>query len=145
MTFPGLPDKDAVLAACRGFPNMTDHPMLDAAGELAILHSTREHTPLSALKDVDRQRTRVMLGIDQWVVTTIPVPFPAARLSTHTMGQVIDQLAQLSVHTYIALAAAPEELFYDASLRLAEAAGAYQNLVDELACGLRRLPQHPTP
>lgn len=124
---------------------MTDHPMLDAAGELAILHQTREHTPLCALEDIDWQRTRAMLAIDQWAVAATPIPFPAARLHTHTMGQVIDQLAQLTVHTYIALAAAPDGLFYDASLRLAEAAGAYQDLADELACGLRRLPQHATP
>ncbi|MGW4769889.1 hypothetical protein ACWEO2_17815 [Nocardia sp. NPDC004278] len=145
MTLTGLPDKDAVLAACRGFPNMTDHPMLDAAGELAILHQTREHTRLCCLKDIDRQRIRVMSGIDQWVAAAIPIPFPAARLAAHTMGQVIDQLAQLTVHTHIALAAAPDGLFYDASLRLVEAASAYQDLADELACGIRRLPQHASP
>ncbi|MFE9321879.1 DUF4254 domain-containing protein [Nocardia sp. NPDC052278] len=144
MTFAGLPDKHAVLAACRGLPTMTDHPMLDAAGELAILHQTREHTPLRALEHIDRQRTRVMSAIDQWVVAATPIPFPAARVSTHTMGQVIDQLAQLAVHTHIALATAPDGLFYDASLQLAEAADAYQDLADELSCGIRRLPQHPT-
>ncbi|MET8875725.1 hypothetical protein [Nocardia sp. NPDC004604] len=145
MTATGLPDKDAVLAACRGFPNTIDHPMLDAAGELAILHRTREHTPLCALEDIDWQRTRVRSAIDRWLVAAIPIPLPAARLATHTMGQVIDQLAQLSVHTYTALAAAPDVLFYDASVRLAEAADAYQDLADELACGIRRLPQHATP
>ncbi|WP_245721231.1 hypothetical protein [Nocardia pseudovaccinii] len=145
MTSAGLPDKDAMLAACRGFPNMTDHPMLDAAGELAILHQTRERTPLCALDEIDRQRARVMLAIDRWVVAAIPIPFPAAQTYTHTMGQVIDQLAQLSVHTHIALAAAPDGLVYDAALRLTEAADAYQDLTDDLACGIRRLPQHAAP
>lgn len=142
MTLTGLPDKDAVLAACRGFPNMLDHPMLDAAAELAILHQTREHTPLCALQEIDWQRTLVMSAIDQCAMAATPIPFPAAKTHTHTMGQVIDQLAQLTVHTYIALAAAPDPLFYDASLRLTEDARAYQNLADELACGIRRLPHH---
>ncbi len=124
---------------------MTDHPMLDAAGELAILHQTRERTPLCALEDIDWQRTRVMLAIDRWVVAATPIPFPAARLAAHTMGQVIDQLAELTVHTHIALADAPDGLFYEASLWLAEAASAYQALADELACGIRRLPQHVKP
>ncbi|MEV6336194.1 DUF4254 domain-containing protein [Nocardia vinacea] len=124
---------------------MTDHPMLDAAGELAILHQTREHTPLCALEHIDKQRTRVMSAIDRWVVAATPIPLPAAKTHTHTMGQVVDELAQLTVHTYTALANAPDGLFYDASLQLAEAASAYQDLADELACGIRRLPQHILP
>ncbi|MFX0576922.1 hypothetical protein [Nocardia nepalensis] len=145
MTPSGLPDKDAVLGACRGFPNMIDHPMLDAAAELAILHQTREHALLCAVEDIDWQRIRSLSAIDGWVVAATPIPFPAARLATHTVGQVIDQLAQLTVHTCIALAAAPDPLFYDASLRLAEAASAYQDLADELACDIRRLPRHAVP
>ncbi|MGO4615648.1 hypothetical protein AB4305_14835 [Nocardia sp. 2YAB30] len=145
MTVTGLPGKDAVLAACRGFPNMTDHPMLDAAGELAGLHQTRESTPWCALEELDWHRTRLMRDIDEWVRQATPVPFPAAKTYTHTMGQVIDQLAQLTVHTHITLAIAPEGLFYDASLQLADAADAYQDLADDLACGIRRLPQHATP
>ncbi|WP_329414651.1 hypothetical protein OG563_18155 [Nocardia vinacea] len=86
-----------------------------------------------------------MSAIDRWVVAATPIPFPAAMPYTHTMSQVIDHLAQLTVHTYIGLADAPDGLFYDALMRLAEAAGAYQDLVDDLACVIRRLPRLTTP
>ncbi|MEU2032561.1 DUF4254 domain-containing protein [Nocardia amamiensis] len=141
----GLPGKDAILAACRGFPTITDHPMLDAAGELAMLHQTREQTPWCQLEEIDWHRTRLMNQIDEWVQCATPMPFPAAKLHTHTMGQVVDQLAQLTVQTYIALAAAPDGLFHDASAQLDELGDAYQDLADDLARGIRRLPQHTTP
>ncbi|MEV5835550.1 hypothetical protein [Nocardia sp. NPDC052112] len=118
---------------------MSDHPMLDAAGELAMLHQTREHTPLCALGDIDWQRARAMSAIDRWVVAATPIRSPPRLWPPHTMGQGIALLAQLAVHTYIALAA-PEPMFYDASLRLAVAASAYQDFADETACGIRRLP-----
>ncbi|MFG1795795.1 hypothetical protein [Nocardia sp. NPDC049149] len=135
-----LPCKDAVLAACRGFPPIEDVVLLDAAGELAALHQTREHTPLCALEEIDWHRVRLMCDIDLWVPLVTPIPFPSARVHTHTMGQVIDRLAQATVQTYIALAAAPDGLFYDASVQLSELGDAYQDLVDELEQGTRRLP-----
>ncbi|WP_433523867.1 DUF4254 domain-containing protein [Nocardia pseudovaccinii] len=141
----GLPDKDMLLAACRGFPIISDYPMLDAAGELAVLHQTREHTPWCAVEEIDWHRARLMRDIDEWVLQATPVPFPTAKTHTHTMGQVIDQIAQLTVQTYIALAAAPDGLFDDARAQLDELGGAYQDLADDLARGVRRLPQLTTP
>lgn len=61
---------------------MTGHPMLDAAGELAILHQTREHTLLRALEDIDWQRTSLKVDINGLVVLTTPIPFPATRPHT---------------------------------------------------------------
>ncbi|WP_227999077.1 DUF4254 domain-containing protein [Nocardia australiensis] len=140
----GLPDKAVLLAACRGFPIITDHPMLDAAGELAGLHETRENTPWSALEETDAHRIRLMREIDQWVQLATPVPFPAAKLHTHTMGQVVDQIAQLTVQNYIALTAAPDELFDDARTQLDDLGNAYDDLAEDLARGTRRLPQLTT-
>ncbi|MEV4129335.1 hypothetical protein [Nocardia sp. NPDC049707] len=59
------------------------------------MHQTREHTPLCALEDIDWQRTRVMSAIDRWVVAATAIRFPTAKTHIHTMGQVMDQLAQL--------------------------------------------------
>ncbi|QIS08817.1 hypothetical protein [Nocardia arthritidis] len=134
-----FPSRDAILAACRGFPT-DDHPMLDAAGELALLHHRREQTPLWAAEELDWHRARLMRDIDLWVVMAAPSPHQDARIHTHTMGQVIDQIAQLTNLTYIALAAAPGSLFEDYSVQLDEAGHAYQDLADELAHGTRRLP-----
>ncbi|MFI6045313.1 DUF4254 domain-containing protein [Nocardia sp. NPDC051321] len=141
----GLPGKDAVLAACRGFPPIEDVVLLDAAGELTALHQTREHTPLCELEEIDWHRSRLMCEIDDWATSMTPAPLPEARAHTHTMGQVIDQLAQATIHTYIALTAAPDRLFYDASTRLADLGNAYQDLADELAQGTRRMPEITVP
>ncbi|WP_431969574.1 DUF4254 domain-containing protein [Nocardia sp. bgisy134] len=135
-----LPSKDAILAACRGFPPIEDDPILDAAAELAVLHRTREHTPICELEAIDGHRGRLMSSIDCWVRMVTPVPFAAARVHTHTMGQVIDRLAQLTVLTYTALSAAHDEVFYDSTDFLAELADGYEDLAEELAQGIRRLP-----
>ncbi|MFX0581030.1 hypothetical protein [Nocardia nepalensis] len=136
----GLPDKDELLAACRGLPTATTNPMLEAAAELTVLHQAREQTPHRMLGNFERHRRRLMQSVDLWVTLAVPAPLADARLHTHSMGQVIDQLAQLSVHTYIALAHAPEPVFYDAQLRLDEMGDAYRDLIDELRLGRRRLP-----
>ncbi|WP_435590816.1 hypothetical protein [Nocardia sp. bgisy118] len=136
----GLPNKDAILAACRGFPPVQDDPILDAAAELAVLHQSREQTPISGLAGLDRHRGELMSTIDCWVRMVTPVPFAAARVHTHTMGQVIDRLAQLTVLTYIALSAAYDEVFYDSTDFLDELADGYEFLAEELAQGIRRLP-----
>ncbi|WP_280461382.1 hypothetical protein [Nocardia carnea] len=136
-----LPDKDMILTACRGFPTIAEHPMLDAAAELAILHQNRETTPACHTEDIDWRRTRLMRDIDEWIQQATPVPFPAAKLHTHTMGQVVDQLAQLTTHTFLALTSPSTQLFQDACGRLDELGEAYQHLADDLACGTRRLPQ----
>lgn len=141
----GLPGKDAVLAACRGFPPIEDIALLDAADELAALHQTREHTPLCALEQTDWHHARLMCDIDEWVVSVTPIPFPGARVHTHTMGQVIDRLAHATVQTYIALAAAPDAFFHEASVQLADLGDAYQDLADELEQRTRRLPEITIP
>ncbi|GAA5056746.1 hypothetical protein [Nocardia callitridis] len=135
-----LPDKATILAACRGFPFDGTHPMLIAAVELARVHETRENAPACEIHDLDWQRMRLIQRIDLFVSVAAPAPSPTARLHTHTMGQVIDQIAQLVVSAYIALAAAPETLYVDSSARLAESGEAYGDLVEELSLGIRQLP-----
>lgn len=136
----GLPDKDALLAACRGLPTGTTNPMLEAAAELTVLHQSREQTPHSMLGDFQRHRRRLMQSVDLWVTMAVPVPLIDARVHAHSAGQVVDQLAQLVVHTYIACVHAPEPVFYDALLWLDEMGDAYSDLIDELRLGRRRLP-----
>ncbi|WP_429454961.1 DUF4254 domain-containing protein [Nocardia sp. GP40] len=136
-----FPSKDLVLAACRGFPVIGNHPVLDAASELALLHQIRECTPVSELEEIDWRRTRLVLSIDRWVRIAAPVPFEAARTHTETIGQVIDRLAQLTMQAFLALANAPDWVYYDAYVIVLDLANAYQDLVDEVAVGIRRLPQ----
>ncbi|WP_054812204.1 DUF4254 domain-containing protein [Nocardia arizonensis] len=140
MTGPVLPSKDTLLAACRGFPQQVDHPVLTAAAELAVLHQTRERTPHYALAVIDAHRVRLMESIDAWVLVSLPEPMSSARVHTQTMGQVIDRIAQLTSYTYTVLAGSSDEVFADAAANVEELAHGYEELAEELVAGVRRLP-----
>ncbi|WP_040713554.1 hypothetical protein [Nocardia takedensis] len=137
---PVLPDKDELLAACRGFPDLRDDPVLTAAAELAVLHQTREQMPHSALATMDGYRERCIRAVDNWALLVLPEPEPDARVHTHTIGQVIDNLARLTAHTYTALAQGSDEMFWAAADIVDDHAEAYTDLVAELLAGTRRLP-----
>ncbi|WP_433202157.1 DUF4254 domain-containing protein [Nocardia sp. CA-107356] len=134
-----IPGRDVLLAAFRGLPH-DDHPMLEAAGELAQLHEIRERTPVCEMAKLDRRRTHLVRAIDIWVTLAMPVPCTAAQLHTETVGEIVDRLARMTTQAFVPLAHAPEAVFYDAWVQLNELADAYQDLVDELRAGTRRLP-----
>ncbi|WP_280346082.1 hypothetical protein [Nocardia neocaledoniensis] len=136
-----LPDRDLILAAIRGLPH-DDHPLLDAAGELAVLHQLRERTPLSESAALERRRTRLMRAIDRWVILAAPVPFAAADEHCETLGGLVDRMAGHSAQAFGALAGAPDAVYYDEWVRLDDLADSYQRLVDDLRAGVRRLPAH---
>lgn len=54
---------------------------------------------------------------------------------------MINRLAQLTMQAFLALANAPDWVYYDAYVIVLDLADAYQDLVDEVAVGIRRLPQ----
>ncbi|MFD6221599.1 hypothetical protein [Nocardia asteroides] len=136
-----LPGRTELLAAFRGLPH-DDHPFLDAAGELALLHESRERTPLSELGSLDRRRAQLMRAIDRWVILAAPVPFAAADEHCETLGGLVDRLAGLCVQVFVVLAGAPDPVYYDEWVRLDELADTYQRLVDDLSAGIRTLPTH---
>ncbi|MEV0712723.1 DUF4254 domain-containing protein [Nocardia aurea] len=105
-----------------------------------MLHQSREQTPHCALTAIEAHRAQLMNRIDSWVLLVSPQPLPTARVHTHTMGQVIDRLAQLTAHTYTALAAGPDEVFWEATEFVDDLAIAYTDLATELLAGTRRLP-----
>jgi hypothetical protein len=135
-----IPGKELLLAAFRGLPHM-DHPMLDAAGELAQLHQTRERTPANRCDELDRRRAQLVRGIDRWVTLATPIPPPAAPEHAETVGRMVDRLAMLAAQAFVALTHAPDSVCYDAWVRIDELADGYQDLVDDLRAGARRLPE----
>ncbi|WP_174189863.1 hypothetical protein [Nocardia barduliensis] len=141
---PVLPGKDELLMACRGFPLPADDPVLSAAAELAVLHQRREQTAWAALAVIDAHRSWLMNTINTWVQVVIPQPVPGARVHTEAIGQVIDRIAQLTAHTYTALAGASEEVFWESAEVVEDLAVAYADLVEELLAGTRRLPMTTT-
>ncbi|MFI1237152.1 hypothetical protein [Nocardia salmonicida] len=134
-----LPGRDVLLAAFRGLPH-DDHPILDAAGELALLHQLRERTPLSESERIDRRRAQLMRAIDRWVILAAPVPPAAADEHPETLGYLVDRLAKHCFLTFVALAGAPESVFYDEWIRLDDLADSYERLIEDLWSGVRSLP-----
>ncbi|MFD0364442.1 DUF4254 domain-containing protein [Nocardia sp. GCM10030253] len=134
-----VPGRDLLIAACRGLPH-DDHPMLDAAGELAQLHEIRERTPVREMDKLDRRRAKLVRSIDLWVTLAMPVPFGAVGVHSETVGQIVDRLAEMTIQAFVPLAQAPDAVFYDAWVRVNELADIYQDLIDELRAGTRRLP-----
>jgi hypothetical protein len=143
MRYPGnnrmVPGRDMLLAAFRGLPH-DDHPMLDAAGELAQLHEIREQTPVRETAKLDRRRAKLVRTIDLWVTLAMPVPSTAASMHAETVGQIVDRLARMTAQAFVPLSQAPDAVFYDAWVQLNELADTYQDLIDELRAGTRRLP-----
>ncbi|MBF6397900.1 DUF4254 domain-containing protein [Nocardia cyriacigeorgica] len=137
-----LPTAAQLLTACRGFPDDANGPLVDAAVELGRLHSDRLATPAEGVERIDWRRAQLVLEIDRFVLLAVPVPYPGARIHTETVGRVIDRLAELTAHTYCALAAPSNSTYIDVCARLDELASAYQDLIDDLAAGTRRLPDH---
>lgn len=67
-----LPTKELVLHACRVVPRV-DQPILESAHLLAGLHRQRLHTELGEANDIDQHRARLVLAIDRWVATEVPL------------------------------------------------------------------------
>ncbi|MEV0292904.1 hypothetical protein [Nocardia sp. NPDC050710] len=134
-----VPGKELLLAACRGLPH-DDHPMLDAAGELAQLHEIRERAPASETAKIDRRRLQLVRAIDRWIALATPVPYGIVGTHSETVGRLVDRLAELTTQAFVPLAYAPDAVFYDAWLRVNELADSYQDLVDELRAGTLGIP-----
>ncbi|QIS07674.1 hypothetical protein F5X71_25215 [Nocardia brasiliensis] len=137
-----IPGKFLLLAALRGFPH-ADHPMLEAAGELAQLHLARDRTPAAESIKIDRRRIQLVRSIDRWVTLATPIPELAAVEHPETVGRLVDQLAEMTAQAITALTHAPEAVFYDAWVRIEALADGYQDLIDGLRHGIRRLPEDP--
>ncbi|MFE3546655.1 DUF4254 domain-containing protein [Nocardia sp. NPDC059177] len=136
-----LPGREVLLAAFRGLPH-DDHPILDAAGELAVLHQVRERTPASESAGIDRRRAQLMRAIDRWVILAAPVPPAAADEHSETLGGLVDRLARHCSKAFVALAGAAEPVCSDEWVRLDDLADSYQRLVEDLWAGVRSLPAH---
>ncbi|MEU7765926.1 DUF4254 domain-containing protein [Nocardia sp. NPDC049190] len=134
-----LPSKERVLQACRVAPH-GDHPLLESTHLLAVLHARRLHTEPGERTDIDQHRARIVLSIDRWIATEVPLPHGGAHMHTETVGTVIDRLAQFSRCAHEILTVAPEWAVHDAWERLAELALGYEDLAYEVSAGLRRLP-----
>ncbi|MFE9580191.1 DUF4254 domain-containing protein [Nocardia sp. NPDC006044] len=127
-----------MLQACRG--SVGDHPLLTAVHELTVLHERRSTAAAETTREIDEYRAREVRDIDRWVAARLPVPRGGAYLHTETVGAVLDRLAQFTACAYAALAEESDWDLWFAWERLAELAVGYEDLVEELVAGRRRLP-----
>ncbi|WP_280232354.1 DUF4254 domain-containing protein [Nocardia cyriacigeorgica] len=139
-----LPAKELLLAACRTTPR-GDHPILGAAHLLTGLHTRRRRAALGATTEIDRQRAGLVLAIDRWIATELPIPPGGAHMHTETVGTVVDRMALLTGRADETLATAPAWLIHDAWESLAELAVGYEDLAYELGTGRRKLPRRAQP
>ncbi len=133
-----VPGRDVLLAACRGLSH-DDHPMLEAVGELAQLHEIRERMPVCEMAELDRRRAQLVRSIDRWVTLAMPVPCATAQVHSETVGQLVDRLARMATLAFEPPSEAPEAVFDDSWVQLNELADSYQDLIDDLREGIRRL------
>ncbi|WP_433662999.1 DUF4254 domain-containing protein [Nocardia sp. CA-128927] len=127
-----------MLQACRGM--RADHPLLGAARELTSLHQRRLTAAHETIHEIDEYRTRQVRDIDRWVTAHLPVAPGGAYLHTETIGAIIDRLAQHTARAYAALADESDWDLWFVWERLAELAVGYEDLIEELTAGRRRLP-----
>ncbi|MGW0046972.1 DUF4254 domain-containing protein [Nocardia cyriacigeorgica] len=140
-TIKYLPSAPQLLSACRGFPDTND-TVIAAAFELGELHSVRITTTPDNTEQIDWRRAQLTHDIDHFVTLAVPVPFPGARIHTETIGRVIDRIAELTTMTYVALSGPSDAAYSEACAKLNELVSAYQDLVHDLAAGIRRLPHN---
>ncbi|MBH0775343.1 hypothetical protein IT779_03465 [Nocardia sp. NEAU-351] len=129
-----LPAKELIIAACRGLPH-DNHPMLDAAGELARLHEIRERAPRFDVSKLDRRRTQLVRAVDRWITLVTPIPYESVGAEDETVGRVVDRLAELVAQTHSPIPDPPDVSSAEAWMRVSEVADSYQGLVDGLRAG----------
>ncbi len=161
-----LPGKDAVLAACRGFP-LAENPVLDSACQLANVYESHTNLLLGVDDIIERERyhelrpimdwaelidtvvydrrARLVSSIDEWVEIVVPAASPTAPMHVETVGNIIDRLALLTIRSYVAMANAPDAVARAVHAQLYIDAAAYGDLTRVLAAGLKRLPFNHRP
>ncbi|WP_324195438.1 DUF4254 domain-containing protein [Nocardia terpenica] len=144
-----LPTSDVMLRACRGH-RVIGGPLLWFARDLAVLHERRligrggsvPESDTTAMIEIERRRTELVMAIDDWVARAVPQHRLGATLHTETVGSVIDRLAEASVRAHHALMTldANDEVLHACWHHLAELADGYDDLVRDVLAGRRRLP-----
>ncbi len=152
-----LPKSAVLIGAFRGDPDVASHghPLVRTAEALGAHHHQQwaaEDNSRAAI-DVDElarakrlidelnaRRVELVEQIDKWIAAETTAR-PEASLHTETLGSVIDRLAIAWVRAnHLTTATGDLQLARDALRQLAELAGAYDDLVRDLAAGRRRLP-----
>ncbi|MBF6330487.1 DUF4254 domain-containing protein [Nocardia transvalensis] len=117
--------------------------MLRAAHALTELHEQRLGCDPVRKAEIDELRARLIRRIDRWIHENLPPAPGSARIHTETMGAIVDRLSLLTASAYAALASADDCELGEVWEGLAELAVGYEDLVEEVASGRRRLPGGP--
>ncbi|MEV0706476.1 MULTISPECIES: DUF4254 domain-containing protein [Nocardia] len=139
-----FPSKELLLDSCAG-KRGASHPVLWAAGELALAH-TELRTAAGPRGEIAIRRTSLVRHIDRWLAAELPSAHGGAHLHTESVGAVVDRLARYSVLARGALTDRhPEPELHHAWHRLSELALGYRDLAFEVGAGLRRIPDLTDP
>ncbi|MET7770256.1 DUF4254 domain-containing protein [Nocardia sp. NPDC005366] len=139
-----FPSKELLLDSCAGKRGAA-HPVLWAAGELALAHAELR-AATGPRSEIAIRRASLVRHIDRWLAAELPSPHGGAHLHTESVGAVVDRLARYSVLARGALTdRCPEPELHQAWHRLAELALGYRDLAFEVGAGLRRIPDLADP
>ncbi|TLF77550.1 DUF4254 domain-containing protein [Nocardia cyriacigeorgica] len=136
------PGQDSLLSAVRGH-HVGRHPLTRFAYELGVIHAALlDSTPSSA---VHFRRRGLVVEIDRWLDARLPTPHPRARLTTWTVGALIDRIAAVQVRAYRLLMtrAADDPLVHDSWTQLAKLIDTYNDMVTGIDRRMYRLPSLP--
>lgn len=134
-----LPGRELVLRACRDTATFDD-PILLAVTELTKLHEFRIADKNDIEPQVDQERGWLIHSIDRWVNQVSPRPHGGAPFHTETVGDVINRLTELFAQSSAAQAGGHSWTYYVLSNRVVQLSCAYQDLIDDVSRGARRLP-----
>ncbi|MGV9678226.1 DUF4254 domain-containing protein [Nocardia sp. NPDC003482] len=93
--------------------------------------------------ELETERIDLVIEIDDCVTRSLPPAHGAARVHTETIGAVVDRVARYTAIAYAALSGSHDVDLGHAWEHLAELAVAYEDLVEEVHAGRRRLPGGP--
>ncbi|MBF6388181.1 DUF4254 domain-containing protein [Nocardia farcinica] len=136
-----MPDSTALIHTIRGLLTVSrPHPMLDAAGELGILHAARLTGGGEAVERIDLHRLRLVRAIDRYIALVTPVATPNARRHTETVGAVVDRLANWCALAYTPGITATGNEIYFAETYVGQLAGGLDDLIAGLVTGSCTVP-----
>lgn len=142
-TVTPLPTAPQLLCAFQG-RRFQDREMLRSAHALAELHARRVQVrDMALVAEIDCRRSELIDDINDWITKEVPQHRNGASLHTESLGAVIDRMARSWVKANQAIDAdgPRSDNTHRHWYHLAELVDGYTDLIADVSCGRRRLPE----
>jgi hypothetical protein len=142
-TVGALPTAPQLLCAFQG-RRFEDRELLRSAHALAELHERRAQVRDAALVvEIDCRRIELVDDINDWIAQEVPQHRNGASLHTESLGAVVDRMARswVDANQVIDAEGVRSGNTHKRWYHLAELVDGYTDLVTDVACVRRRLPE----